>query len=131
MPSSKRLPINVSVTFTSCKIGGNPSPRIEQPQDLSDLIGPIRVDQFDLLKNRLKEIVLDTSHAFFFHKDARNVYSFDESFFQCGAIYARKNKIKEGVTKSTATNSILALIQSSKDFTDHVLNVSNCVAKRG
>ena len=65
MPSSKRYLVNVSVTFTSCKIGGNPNPRIEQPQALSDIIGPIRVDQFDLLKSRLKEIALDTSHAFF------------------------------------------------------------------
>ena len=130
MPRNKPE-VHVSVTFVPAKNGKNPSISILDPIDLTHSIGTFYCNEFSKLKLALSEVVADEAYDLWFHRDKNNIYSFDESAFQGVAIYARKQKKKEGENdKTKVTASKLASITNAKEFEKHVKEVSDAVYKR-
>jgi len=124
--------VYVRVTFVSTKVGSKPPINIDSPMDMSEILGDITSNEYDRLKSRLFEIVEESEHQLFFHKDNAHRYKFDESALQKGAVYGMKDRRKkdgsEANRKLTARN--LVAIESASEFQKHLENVSEVAYQR-
>ena len=72
MPRNK---VKIAVTFVTMKPGTSPSLFIDNPTDLTDIIGGI--SSYSKLQDAINYLVEDGAHSLFFHLDARHKYFFD------------------------------------------------------
>ena len=120
--------VHLSVTFAPTKSGSNPNIMIQNPIDLTELVGMFYPEEFVRLKQSLSDCVEDEAYDLFFHKDNKNNYYFDDGTFQHGAIYVRKEKKEEGDNNKTKdTASRLVAIQNAVEFEKHVEEVVDVV----
>ena len=104
---------------------------IDNPSDMSDLIGETYSFGFNFLKDCLATIMDDSDHDLFFHRDESHVYSFDESKLQNEAIYGRKearNHCNEDrISKITASK--LVPLRDADEFEEHVCDVADVICE--
>ena len=94
--TSKEPVVQVLAAFVFVKSGNKPAVYLEDPIDISSLVGPIYPEQFELLKDKIVDIVNNKEHCLFFHNDDRHIYTFDESQLQSGGLYARTETMMVG-----------------------------------
>ena len=87
------VPVDIYATFVSAKAGGDPKLRIDNPENLSDVLTGITCDGYDDLLEALDEFVDDEENEMSFHFDKAHLYRIDGRVWEHGtAIYGRKNK---------------------------------------
>ena len=131
MGKNKDPQVHVSVTFVTTKNVNKVQLMIQNPIDLTEQIGTYRLTDFDALKVAIDDVVRDPIYGLFFHHDEKHIHSFDESPFQFGAIYARREKKEEGEKAGKKiTASRLTPIQTATQFEEHIKDVGEIVYQR-
>ena len=124
--------VHISVTFVPVKNTSKPGLMIQNPTDITNLIGKFELKKFDQLKDALREIIDDCTYGLFFHHDDRHIYNFDERPFQNGAIYGRmQEKVQGEVAGTKITASRLVPLQTKTIFETHVKEIGEAIYKRG
>ena len=101
--------------------GKAPHVYIDSPIDISEHVGVIGPKGFADLKEKLVDIVSDTQHNLFFHRDKNNIYQFDESALHHGGVYGLKERrAADGDPSSKLTASKLVPIKSPQEFKENV-----------
>ena len=120
--------VHISVTFVPVKNTSKPGLMIQNPTDITNLIGKFELKKFDQLKDALHEVIDDCTYDLFFHHDNCHIYSFDERPFQNGAIYGRmQKKDKSELVGTKITSSRLVPIQTKSIFVKHVKEIGEAI----
>ena len=104
MPHS---PVYICTHVVWVKAGCKPDLCIDSPEDISEVLRDIRSNQFEELKLRMVNIVVNEEFGMFFHKDKSHMYRFDESSLQKSAVYGMKDMRKNGDRDKKLTASKL------------------------
>ena len=73
--------VHISVAFVPVKNTSKPGLMIQNPTDITNLIGKFELKKYDQLKDALREIIADCTYGLFFHHDDHHIYNFDERPF--------------------------------------------------